>query len=268
MRGRDSLAVGEIAEDVWAIGPWGYTHTVVYLVNSGPGWTLVDAGWPGDGPRITAAVASIIGGETPKGILLTHEHPDHEGDSRILAERWGCPVWVSPAELPIALRDFKAMQATAMPLDRWVILPVMRLMGSKRRAKTFSAGTLEPVVRTFDPANGIPGLPDWVAVPTPGHTAGHLSLFRPHRRVLLSGDAMVTSRIDTVRHLLMRRQGLSRPPWYTTWDADAARRSIALLADLAPDVVGSGHGQPMTGPGTLDAVMAFAERVGDRRSDR
>lgn len=133
MSRRDSLPVGEIADGVWAIGPWGYTYTVVYLVHPGPGWTLVDAGWPGDGPRIEAAVAAVIGAEKPKGIVLTHVHPDHEGDARALAERWGCPVWVSPAELPIALRDFDAMRATAMPLDRWMVLPAMRLLGSGRR---------------------------------------------------------------------------------------------------------------------------------------
>lgn len=105
-------------------------------------------------------------------------------------------------------------------------------------------------------------MPEWVRVPTPGHTAGHLSLFRPHDRVLLSGDAMVTARIDTVTHLVTRRQGLSGPPWYTTWDADAARRSMAQLAGLAPDVVGSGHGRPMTGPGNAGAVADFVERIG------
>jgi glyoxylase-like metal-dependent hydrolase (beta-lactamase superfamily II) len=109
--------------------------------------------------------------------------------------------------------------------------------------------------------DGVPGMPDWVGVHTPGHTAGHLSLFRHHDRVLLSGDAMVTARIDTITHLLSRRDGLSAPPWYTTWDADAARRSMAQLAGLAPDVVGSGHGHPMTGRGTANAVADFVERV-------
>lgn len=260
-RSRDSLPASEIADGVWAIGPWGYTYTVAYLVNSGPGWTLVDAGWPGDGARIRAAVAAIIGAGKPHGILLTHVHPDHEGDARNVAERWGCPVWVSRLELPIALRDFDAMRATAMPLDRWVVLPGMQLIGSKRRERIFAAGTLEPVVRAFDPLRGVPGMPEWVGVPTPGHTAGHLSLFRPRDRVLLSGDAMVTARIDTVTHLVTRRQGLSGPPWYTTWDTDAARRSMAQLADLAPNVVGSGHGRPMTGLGTADAVADFVERV-------
>lgn len=142
-------------------------------------------------------MAAITDGKKPQGILLTHVHPDHEGDARMLAERWGCPVWVNRPELPIAIRDFRAMRASAMPLDRWAVLPVMRLIGSKRRQRIFAAGTLEPVVAGFDPLDGVPGMPDWVGVHTPGHTTGHLSLFRPHDRVLLSGgDGDRTHRHD------------------------------------------------------------------------
>jgi deazaflavin-dependent oxidoreductase (nitroreductase family) len=263
-RRQDPLPTHEIAEGVWAIGPWGFTCTVVYLVHSGDGWSLVDAGWPGDGPGVESAVASIIGEQTPRGILLTHVHPDHEGDARKLAVRWGCPVWVSPAELPIALRDFARMRATAMPLDRWAIFPAMQLLGRARRDRIFGAATLRPVVRAFDPTGEVPGMPDWVGVPTPGHTVGHVSLFRPRDRVLLSGDAPLTARIDTLTHLLARRQGLSEPPWFTTWDAHAARGSIQRLGDLAPNIVGSGHGTPMTGPGTARAVNNFAAHTGTR----
>lgn len=255
------LRIAQVAGGVWVVGPWGYTYTAVYLVESGSGWTLLDAGWPGDGDRIEAAVGVVTGGAKPRGILLTHVHPDHEGDARRLAERWRCPVWVGRDELPVALRDFEAMQASAMPLDRWLVLPTMRLMGRKRRELIFSAATLAPVVRGFDPAGGVPGMPDWVGVPSPGHTVGHVSFFRPHDRVLLSGDALVTARIDTMAHLLARRQGLSGPPWYTTWNADAARTSMARLAELAPNVLGSGHGWPMTGPGTAAAVVEFVERL-------
>lgn len=254
------LPVAEIADGVWAIGPWGYTYTVVYLVESRSGWALVDAGWRGDGDRIEAALATVTGAERPHGIYLTHDHPDHEGDARALAERWGCPVWVSRPELPIARRDFDAMLATAMPLDRWVILPAMRLVGAGRRRRIFAAATLEPVVRGLDLEGEVPGMQGWRAVPSPGHTLGHVSFFRARGRVLLSGDALVTARIDTVTHLLMRRQGLSGPPWYTTWDAGAARSSMVRLAALAPEVVGGGHGAPMTGPGTAEAVTAFVAR--------
>ncbi|WP_460932898.1 MBL fold metallo-hydrolase [Phycicoccus ginsengisoli] len=113
--------------------------------------------------------------QKPQGIVLTHVHPDHEGDARTLAERWRCPVWVSLAERPIALREFEQMRVAAMPLDRWIVLPAMQLIGRKRRQRIFAAATLAPVVRPFDPAAGVPGLHEWRAASTPGHTIGHTS---------------------------------------------------------------------------------------------
>ena len=252
------LPAQEVAPDVWSIGPWGRTSTVVYLIRSMPGWTLVDAGWVGDGERIAAAVARVIGDADPVGILLTHAHPDHEGDCLALARKWQCPVWLSPGEFGIACRDFDAMVATAMPLDRWMILPIMRLLGRRRRQALFARTSLAPVAREFNPGAGLPGLPDWECIPTPGHTSGHVSFFRPRDRVLLSGDALVTVKIDTVTNLLLGRVGLSRPPWYTTWNRIQATASIATLAALAPNVVAGGHGSPLTGADTAAVVAAFA----------
>lgn len=253
------LPVREIAPHVWRIGPWGRTLTVVYLIRSRPGWTLVDAGWVGDGDRIAAAVAGVSGPENPVGILLTHAHPDHEGDCLGLSRRWNCPVWLSPDEYRIACRDFDAMLTTAMPLDRWVILPIMRLLGRRKREELFARTSLAGVARSFDPDSGVPGLPDWECIPSPGHTSGHISLFRASDRVLVSGDALVTVKIDTITNLLLRRSGLSRPPWYTTWNRDQATASIAKLATLEPTVIAGGHGMPLTELDTTAQLRSFAD---------
>lgn len=259
---RQEFKIEEIASGVFSIGPWGRTQTVVYLLRSADSWVLVDAGWPGDGERIRRAAESVFGPRSaPSGILLTHVHPDHEGDSRRLAPAWGCPVYVSPQELPIATRDFSAMRATAMPLDRWLVLPIMRAIGDRRRQAVFDSATLAGVARTLDPSTDIPGLPGWVCVPTPGHTVGHVSYYRAADRVLISGDALVTAKIDTVTSLLLGRAGISGPPWYTTWNATAAHESIHALASLNAEVLGGGHGAPMRGPGTAEAIADFAKSV-------
>jgi glyoxylase-like metal-dependent hydrolase (beta-lactamase superfamily II) len=256
------LRVNEIACGVFSIGPWGRTQTNVYAVRSADSWVLVDAGWAGDGQRIQSAVKSVFGPRSaPSAILLTHVHPDHEGDSRALATDWRCPVYVSPQELPIADRDFSAMRDTAMPLDRWLVLPMMRAMGARRRQAIFDSATLAGVVRVFDPSTNVPGLPGWACLPTPGHTVGHVSFFRAADRVLISGDALVTAKIDTVASLLLGRNGLSGPPWYTTWNSIAAHASIQALAALKPQVLAGGHGIPMSGPGTTEAINDFTQRI-------
>ena len=252
----------EIAPDVFCLGPWGRTQTDVYLVRSGTSWVLVDAGWANDGPHIERAASSLLGADArPVAILLTHCHPDHAGAALGLARTWSCGVHMHPDELPFATGDFAAMRASAGPLDRWVILPLMRAMGRRQREAVLTRSSLGDVARTFEPDAGVPGLPDWACIPTPGHTPGHVSFFRPRDRVLITGDALVTVKVDSLSGLLLGRRGLSGPPWYTTWDRRAAAESIATLARLEPAVLAGGHGTPLTGPGTAAAVRAFARTL-------
>lgn len=252
----------EIAPDVFCLGPWGRTQTNVYLVRAGSSWMLVDAGWARDAERIRSAVRSVLGTTTvPSSILLTHAHPDHAGSARELAAAWECPVLVHPAEIPIATGDFAAMATYAGPMDRWLVLPLMRAVGRRRREAILAAGSLAGTVRPLGPGGSIPGVEGWHWVHTPGHTPGHVAFVRADDRVVISGDALLTLRVNAVAGLLWGSQGLSAPPWYTTWDRDATRTSIRSIADLEPSVLAGGHGRPLAGPGVAAAVREFAART-------
>jgi glyoxylase-like metal-dependent hydrolase (beta-lactamase superfamily II) len=256
----------EIAPEVYLLGPWGRTQTNAYLVRDGSSWILIDAGWDGDGPRIQAAVRSILGpGLAPSAILLTHAHPDHAGSARELAEAWRCPVYAHPAELPLATGDFAAMARYAGPLDRWLILPVMRAIGSRRREAALAASSLAGIVDALGPEGAIPGVEGWGWIHTPGHTPGHVAYVRERDRVVISGDAILTLEVNSWAGLILQRQGLSAPPWYTTWDRGAAIASISEIADLGPSVLAAGHGLPLATAGTAAAVRTFAERTRGRR---
>ena len=98
-------------------------------------------------------------------------------------------------------------------------------------------------------------------MPTPGHTPGHVSFFRPSDRVLISGDALVTLQVNSIPGIVLQRAGLSGPPWYTTWDRRAAKGSITALSHLDPTVVAGGHGTPLRRAATASIVRAFAERT-------
>jgi glyoxylase-like metal-dependent hydrolase (beta-lactamase superfamily II) len=256
----------EIAPDVYCLGPKGRTQTDVYFVRSGSSWALIDAGWAKDGPAIKHAAEAVFGADTrPASILLTHDHPDHAGSALQLARTWDCAVYVHPDELPHATGDFAAISAASGPLDVWLILPLMRAMGRRRREAMLSRSSLKDVARAFDPGGEVPGLPGWECIPTPGHTPGHVAFLRPSDRVLITGDAVVTLQVNSVWGLLLQRQGLSGPPWYTTWSRQAARESVARLARLEPNVLAGGHGTPMTGAGTAAGLRAFAEHFAGAR---
>lgn len=251
--------VREIAPGVVCVGPWGRTQTNVYLVRGATSWLLVDTGWAGDADRIEAATRQAVGaGPWPQAIVLTHAHPDHSGAARELADRWSCPVFLHPDELPIANGDFDAMREVAGPLDQWLVLPVMRAMGRRRRDALLARNTLGEVARPLRPGEPVPGLPGWEVVSTPGHTPGHISLFRTADGVLIAGDALVTLRLNSLRGLLHQQPGLSGPPWYTTWSHAAAVSTIQRLAALHPMVLGPGHGRALTGPDTPQLVQGFA----------
>lgn len=252
----------EIAPGIHRLGPWGRTQTNAYLVVDGSSWVLVDTGWKSDGARIQAAVRSLMGTErAPSAILLTHAHPDHAGAARELAEAWRCPVFVHPAELPLASGDFAAMTTYAGPLDRWLILPLMRAVGRRRRDAALAGSSLAGVVRPLQPGGTIPGVEGWQWTHTPGHTPGHVAYVRAGDRVVLTGDAILTLAVNTWAGLLRQRQDLSGPPWYTTWNRQAAIASIGGIADLEPSVLATGHGPPLAGPQTAAAVRAFAVRT-------
>lgn len=233
--------VSEVVRDVYLVSIGrGAFSTNVYLIRSESSWTLVDAGWYGSEKKILATAESVFGpGARPASMVLTHLHPDHSGATRRLVEHWGQPAYVHPDELPLAAGY---QSAYAIPLDRWLV-PLIRRLPQNTQTKITVGADLTAVVQAFDPHVGIPGLPDWTAIHTPGHTPGHLSLYRRDDGVLITGDAVVTVDLNSALGILASRQGVFGPPRYSTWDGAAAQRSIAALAALEPRVLATGHGR-------------------------
>jgi glyoxylase-like metal-dependent hydrolase (beta-lactamase superfamily II) len=228
---------------------------------------LIDSAWPHRGQLIKAAAEQLFGPRaSPAAILLTHIHPDHSGSALELARMWDLPVYVHPDELVLAPGGY--MPEYANPLDRWLVAPLLRLLPRRMVEESRSRNTLEGTALAFDPAADIPGLPDWQAVPTPGHTPGHVAFFRPADRVLITGDAVLTVNVNSPRDLLAGKQRASAPPYISTWNWPAARQSVEELAGLAPDVLACGHGRPMAGPEAAAGLSAlvFSMRTWRRAS--
>jgi glyoxylase-like metal-dependent hydrolase (beta-lactamase superfamily II) len=244
----------------------GITRSNVYFVRSGSSWVLIDAASANCGWSIGKTAESLFGANArPASILLTHDHPDHAGSALELARMWGCPVYMHPDELPLATAgDLSTFGKYANPLDRWIVLPLVRAMPRRRVESMLSRASLKDVARAFDPGAAVPSLPDWECIHTPGHTPGHVAFFRASDRVLITGDALVTVDLNSFLGFLLwglrlNKQRVSGPPWYSTWNWRAAKKSVAALAGLEPRVLASGHGVPMTGEGTVLELRAFAD---------
>ncbi len=89
--------------------PFALDHINLWLLEDGPGWTIVDCGIASDLTRglWEQILATRPGGEPPGArsrpfqatrVLVTHYHPDHAGLAHWLCERFGVTLWMSQAE--------------------------------------------------------------------------------------------------------------------------------------------------------------------------
>jgi glyoxylase-like metal-dependent hydrolase (beta-lactamase superfamily II) len=246
----------------------GVTRSNVYFVRSGSSWVLIDTASPNCGPLIRSAAETLFGANTPPAaILLTHDHTDHAGSAMELARLWDRPVYVHPDEMPLVrMKDAATVEKYSNPLSRWTLVPVFRAMSKERVESMFASVSFEEVAQLIDPGVAVPGLPGWECLHVPGHTPGHVAFFRASDRCLITGDAVLTADLNSVGGALtwsLRRnkQKVSGPPWYTTWNWQAAQQSVAVLAALEPCVLASGHGVPMSGGEIARELHAVADRL-------
>jgi glyoxylase-like metal-dependent hydrolase (beta-lactamase superfamily II) len=230
----------------------------VYAISESPSkWILVDTGLPLSGHRIRSWAESHFGkGSRPEYILLTHGHFDHTGAVVELAQEWDVPVYVHSLEVP-----FVTDQSAYPPPDPFVGGGVMALLSKLYPRGPVDLGNRVKIV----PADGsIPEFNDWRWIHTPGHTVGHISLFRERDRTMIVGDAFVTTKQESFLAVATQRPELHGPPAYYTTDWDAARESVERLAALRPLAVATGHGKPLSGedvPERLSALASNFDRV-------
>lgn len=219
-----------------------YTDQIVNVVFIGkPGngkWVLIDAGMPKSGNTIIEVAEKRYGkGARPDAIILTHGHFDHVGGIVELINKWRVPVYAHPAEFPF----LTGKQDYPEP-DPSVQGGMLAKLASIYPHQAIDiSGHLQPLPRD----NSVPGLPGWTWIHTPGHAPGHVSFFREAERLLISGDAFITVKQDSLYKVLVQKKEVHGPPRYLTTDWKAAFESVKKLQALKPQVVLPGHGSAM-----------------------
>ncbi|WP_284638597.1 MBL fold metallo-hydrolase [Paenibacillus silviterrae] len=225
---------------------------VVFADNGSEGWVLIDAGMPRSAEVILREAEHRYGSAKPEAIVLTHGHFDHVGAIVDLVEHWQVPVYAHELELPYLTGERDYPPADPAVDEGWI---------AKLSPLFPNAGIdLKPHVRPL-PADGtVPGLKDWRWIHTPGHTPGHVSLFRESDRCLVAGDAFVTVKQESLYKVVLQELELNGPPKYFTTDWSAAWESVKKLAALQPAIAVTGHGRPIRGEELNRALGELAER--------
>lgn len=243
-----------------APGVWGRKDVFVnfYIIQDfeSDDWVLIDAGLKWSASKIKEMATYIFDdGSKPVSIILTHGHFDHTGSVARLAEEWNVPVYAHHLEIP-----YLTHQSNYPPPDPTVGGGLMATMSF---LYPYSSINIWRHIKVL-PGNGkIPGLPGWTYLHTPGHAPGHVSLFRESDKVLIAGDAFVTTNQESAISVALQTKILSGPPKYFTYDWVAAKDSVNKLVKLKPKTAATGHGLPMRGKELKLALENLQESFDD-----
>jgi hydroxyacylglutathione hydrolase len=208
----------EVADDVWVLPSFPPNSINAWIA----GDLLVDAQTRRDGKKILKGVGS----RQLAAHVLTHAHPDHQGASHDVCTALAIPYWVGERDVPAAenpklIRELQPGNPLAQFMDR------------------VFTGPGHPVDRALQDGDM---LGDWRVIDAPGHSAGHIVLWREADKVLIVGDVL-----NSAHPLMPMWTGLRLPLDAFTPDPARNRASARALADLGePSVVLFGHGPPVT----------------------
>lgn len=212
-------------------------------------WVLIDAGMPRSAKAIIRAAERRYA-RPPSAIVLTHGHFDHVGAIGKLISHWSVPVYAHALETPYLTGrwDYPRGNGSAGGGLISMLSPLYPHqgidLGNHVHPLPWNDAEQEGPVASQGP---VPGLPGWRWLHTPGHTPGHIALFRSEDRTLIAGDAFVTVKQESLYQVVTQHPQISGPPNYFTFDQKSAESSVRLLAELEPAAAVTGHGRPMKG---------------------
>jgi glyoxylase-like metal-dependent hydrolase (beta-lactamase superfamily II) len=187
--------------------------------------TLIDTGVPGNTKVLVDCIRTLDRyPEEIKLIILTHNHFDHTGGLTGLRK-------LTRAEVAAPKIDF-TLDKHIIPYPAYVNV-FLSLPGFSLMKKRWIL-TVKDVDVLLYGGEEFPVLGGLQVIPTPGHTAGSISLYAPQKKLLFIADA------------INKRHGLYLPLKTATTDISQAIASIEKMTQLDVETICFGHGRPIT----------------------
>lgn len=203
-------------------------------------FVLIDTGTPFSAKKIIEEAENRFGENCrPKAIILTHGHFDHVGSVIELVQHWDVDVYAHELELPFLTgkKDYPLPDST---VEGGMVSKMSAMFPNE-------AINLGNRVKSLPTDGSVPHLPEFKWIHTPGHSPGHVSLFREEDSTLIAGDAFITVKQEYLYKVFMQELEISGPPRYLTTDWEASKISVEKLEALKPSVAITGHGLPISG---------------------
>lgn len=222
-----------------------------YLIDQGGKLVVVDAGAPKDWDLLVSSITQL-GRKLSDidAVLLTHAHSDHTGFAERARTTIPTPVWVHELDSAVAKGAKPGKndgRATSYLLKSQFYATTFSLL---RRGAVRMIPIAEVSTYTDGETIDVPGRPRVVLAP--GHTPGCSALLLEDRRILFTGDVLVTW------NALTGRSGPQIPPAGFNRDTPEALRSLDIIEKVPADMLLPGHGDPWTQGAAEAARLARA----------
>jgi len=217
----------------------------VYLVTTPAGNVVIDTATANDAPEARKLLDSISQGPV-KYIILTHGHADHiggislwkEAGTQIIAQRNYVEFvnYVTRLEGFFAPRNAAAFGGTPKPVGPW--------------AGNYGA-KIDPTIFFDDKYSFTLGGVEFDLFSTPGETPDHLTVWLPAQKIAFIGDNYKGAGLPEPMSFpnLYAIRG-TKPRWALDWIS-----SIDRVLALRPEIVLSGHGDPINGNAEITRLL-------------
>ncbi len=217
----------------------------VYIIEGEEGNLLIDTGW-----NTPEAFDALKGGlrqigfsfKDIKQIVVTHTHPDHYGAVGRLTQLSGAKLALHEAEIPLINSRYVNFDNLLKEMEEYLRkngVPT-RELPTLQKASLWVKELVVPVQPEIILKNGdklTTGSFELEVLHTPGHSIGHICLYEAQRKLLFSGDHILS---EITPHIGLHPQSGDNP-------LGDFIKSLKEIEELEVNFVFPGHGAAFSG---------------------